>query len=314
MRALRRAGLAAALVVALLAPSALAAPAPAPEPAPALPATVKDAAGQTVTVRDTKRIVVLNGDIAEIVYALGQGGRVVGTDLSATYPAAARAKQGIGYQRTLSAEGILALRPTLVIGNTDAGPPAVLDQIKAAGVPLVHPAHRRPHHGRGDQDPQRGARARRPGPRGAAGGEHPAGHRRRAGPAQGRDATGPRWRSCICAARGCSSSAGRGSRSDTMILAAGGRDMGSELGISGTRPLTAESLVAAAPDVIVVLDAGLESVGGREGLMRLPGVAQTPAGESGRILSYDDLLFLGLGPRTGPALNDLISGLHPELR
>jgi heme transport system substrate-binding protein len=108
--------------------------------------------------------------------------------------------------------------------------------------------------------------------------------------------------------------AGKGSRSDTMILAAGARDMGSELGITGTKPLTAESLVVAAPDVIVVLDAGLESVGGREGLMRLPGVAQTPAGQSGRILSYDDLLFLGLGPRTGAALDDLISGVHPELR
>jgi hypothetical protein len=85
LRALRRIGLLAALLAALLAPPALAAP--AAERTPLLPATVKDATGERITVTDTRRVVVLNGDIAEIVFALGQGNRVVGTDLSATFPA-----------------------------------------------------------------------------------------------------------------------------------------------------------------------------------------------------------------------------------
>ena len=106
---------------------------------------------------------------------------------------------------------------------------------------------------------------------------------------------------------------GRNTRADTMIKAAGGVDAGSELGIEGFRPITAESLVAARPDVILVPTGGLQSVGGIEGLLRIPGVAQTPAGRNRRVLAYDDALLLGLGPRTGSALRQLVRGLHPEL-
>jgi iron complex transport system substrate-binding protein len=107
---------------------------------------------------------------------------------------------------------------------------------------------------------------------------------------------------------------GKDSGADAMIAAAGGIDVGTELGIEGFRQLTSEALVSARPDVILVLTAGLESVGGVEGLLRIPGVAQTPAGRERRIVHYDDLLLLGLGPRTGRALRLLIRGLHPELR
>jgi iron complex transport system substrate-binding protein len=62
-----------------------------------------------------------------------------------------------------------------------------------------------------------------------------------------------------------------------------------------------------------VLDDGLASVGGVPGLMRIPGVAQTPAGRNRRVLHYDDLLLLGLTPRTGRALRALVRGFHPEL-
>jgi iron complex transport system substrate-binding protein len=107
---------------------------------------------------------------------------------------------------------------------------------------------------------------------------------------------------------------GRDSGADALIEAAGGHDVGKGLGIQDFRPLTAESLVAAQPDVILALTAGVESVGGVDGLLKLPGVGQTPAGKNRRIVHYDDLLLLGLGPRTGRALRLLIRGLHPEVR
>jgi iron complex transport system substrate-binding protein len=107
---------------------------------------------------------------------------------------------------------------------------------------------------------------------------------------------------------------GKGSGADAMIEAAGGRDVGAETGIQGFKQLTAESLVAAQPDVLLLLTAGLQSVGGVDGLLRLPGVAQTPAGRNRRVVHFDDLLLLGLGPRTGKALRLLIRGLHPEIR
>ncbi|HQY31389.1 MAG TPA: ABC transporter substrate-binding protein, partial [Thermomicrobiales bacterium] len=106
---------------------------------------------------------------------------------------------------------------------------------------------------------------------------------------------------------------GEGSGADTLIALAGGIDGGTEAGIKGFMPITAEALVSAAPDVILVMSAGLESIGGIDGLLQIPGVAETPAGENGRIIAFDDQYLLGLGPRIGQVITDLVHGLHPEL-
>ena len=115
----------------------VAAAAPAAERAPVMPTRVRGVDGRTIVIRSAARIVSLNGDLTETIYALGLGGNLVGVDTSATFPAAAAGVTSIGYQRQLSAEGILALRPTVVIGSTLAGPAPVIAQLKAAGVPTV---------------------------------------------------------------------------------------------------------------------------------------------------------------------------------
>lgn len=305
-----------ALAVAVALPSiVLAAPSkPDLEAAPVLPARAVDAEGRTVVVRDVSRIIPLNGDIAEVLFTLGLTRNVVGVDISATYPArTVAALPTIGYQRTLSAEGILALRPTLVVGTPTAGPPAVLDQLRSAGVTvLVIPEYK------GIDAAARKLRAV-----GAATGV-PKRAERLARQVEGQiaiakkelaGATG-RPKVAFLYLRGSQVQmlGGKGTGADAMIEAAGGRDMGSEIGIDGFKPLTAEALVAEAPDVLLLLTGGLESVGGVDGLLRLPGVAQTPAGRAKRIVHYDDLLLLGLTPRTGKALRLLIRGLHPEIR
>jgi heme transport system substrate-binding protein len=289
-------------------------PRPAVEAAPQLPATVKDKDGRSVTVRSVERIVPLNGDIAEIVFALGLGDRVVGVDTSALYPPRRVASlPKIGYQRTLSAEGILSLRPTIVIGSTEAGPPTVIQQLRAAGVtvliiPEIVALNAAPRKlrllGRALGVPKRGEKLAR-----QVEGQI-ATARREASRTTGR----PRAAFLYLRGSAVQMLGGRNTRADTMITAAGGIDTGSELGIEGFRPITAESLVAARPDVIVVPSAGLASVGGIEGMLRIPGVAQTPAGRARRVLAYDDALLLGLGPRTGSALRRLVRGLHPEIR
>ena len=108
-----------------------------PEASPSLPVTVQDANGKDVTITDVSRIIPLNGDLAEVVFALGLGPNVVATDVSATYPAEAAAAPKIGYQRQLAAEGILSFSPTVVLGTTDAGPPPVIEQLRAAGLDVV---------------------------------------------------------------------------------------------------------------------------------------------------------------------------------
>ena len=105
---------------------------------------------------------------------------------------------------------------------------------------------------------------------------------------------------------------GEGSGADSLIKAAGGKDSGVDAGIKGTKPITPESLVAAKPDVLLVLTAGLSSVGGVDGLLKIPGVAQTPAGQKRKVIDMDDQYLLGFNSQVGKALMDLVNKMHPE--
>jgi iron complex transport system substrate-binding protein len=287
---------------------------PKAEASPVLPARVADKDGKTVVVRDVSRIVPLNGDLAETVFTLGLTRNVVGVDTSATYPERAVARlPKIGYQRTLSAEGILSLRPTVVVGSPTAGPPAVIEQLKTAGVPVVivpeykglnAGARKLRIVGKALGVPNRGERLAR----------QVESQIRIARREVGSTSAKPRVAFLYLRGTQVQMIGGKGSGADAMIAAAGGRDVGAEAGVEGFKPFSAEALIAARPDVLLLLTAGLQSVGGVDGLLRLPGVAQSPAGQARRIVHFDDLLLLGLGPRTGKALRLLIRGLHPELR
>jgi iron complex transport system substrate-binding protein len=103
---------------------------------------------------------------------------------------------------------------------------------------------------------------------------------------------------------------GTGSRADAMITAAGAIDAGTEAGVNGFKPITPEALATAKPDAILVLDGGFKAVGGIDGLLAVPGVAQTPAGAAKRVVSLEDQYVLGMGPRAGQALKELITKLY----
>ena len=78
-----------------------------------------------------KRVITIGGSLTEIVYALDSQALLVGSDTTSYYPEAAEELPKVGYQRTLSAEGILSLDPDLVIVTEEAGPPAVLKQLQS---------------------------------------------------------------------------------------------------------------------------------------------------------------------------------------
>lgn len=300
-------------------PAAAASPTAAPSPAvtaesrPVLPATVKDKDGKDVTVSDISRIVVLNGDLTEVVYALGLGDNVVGVDTSATYPPEAAQKPKIGYQRSLNAEGIVSLQPTVIIGSELAGPPAVIEQIRSTGVPVVlfKTVSSLDDVSRKITDV---AAALGVPNRGRLLAEQTKKDIDEALALAQRSTSKPRV--AFLYLRGSTTQVimGKGSGADVLITAAGAIDAGAEAGVTGSKPLTPEALVAAQPDVILVLTAGLQSVGGVDGLLQIPGMAQTPAGQQRRVVDFDDQYLLGLGPRAGKALMDLVKALHPELK
>lgn len=280
---------------------------------PQLPATVTDVNGNSVTIDDVSRIVPLSGDIAEIVWSLGFGANIVGVDVSAVYPPDFMGTlPKIGFERALSAEGILSLNPTVVIGKEQAGPPEVLDQIRSAGVPVVIVAEPQTL-----EAPTAKIRSVAAALGVVEAGEALATQTQTeidAATAIAATATSqPRVLFIYVRGGGTQLIGGSGSVADAMIAAAGGLDAGVEAGIQGFMPVTAEAVVAAQPDVIIAPASGIDSIGGLDAFLQIPGVAQTPAAANGRILVYDDLLLLGMTPRTGQMLTQLTRDLHPEL-
>lgn len=288
-------------------------PATSPEVAqPVLPASVQDADGAEIEITDVSRIIAMNGNVTETIFALGLGANVVATDVSAIYPPEAVALPKIGYQRQLSVEGILSFEPTLVIGTTDAGPPEAIDQLRTAGVtvlilPLTNSAD-----GSIEEIRTVGATIGLPEPANAIADNVASS----IAEAQSLSSTiEPKARVAFLYVRGEGTQllSGLDTQANAVIDAAGGTNVGAEIGIHGYQPITPEALAQAAPDVIVVLRLGLESVGGIDGLLAIPGVAQTPAGETKHIVVFDDLYLLGFGPRIGDAIYDLTLALYPDL-
>lgn len=278
---------------------------------PGLPVAYVGADGAESLVESATRIVTLSGDMTEIVFALGLGGNVVADDLSSVYPEEALSKPKIGVEFMLSAEAALAQAPTVVIGDEDARPIEAIEQIRQAGVPVVifprfvglgGPAEkiRAVAHVLGVDAVGEALAA-------GVQGEIDAVAALAAGVAER-----PRV-ALIYAASGRSTlMLGPGSVIDGLFAAVGAVDVSPAAGADGYVALSAEALVAGDPEVIVTARRGFESyLGGIEGFLGLPGVAQTAAGRERRILVYEDLLLLGLGPRTGQLLAQLFADLHP---
>lgn len=240
------------------------------------------------------RIVTLGSAITETAFALGAGDDVVGVDATSVHPDAARGRAQLGYLRQLSAEGILSLRPSLVLASAEAGPPAVIEQLRSAGVRVVvAPAGATLDGVRarirllGDVLDRREAAARLDEKL-----------RRDATALEARRTRSPRARVLCIYARGSATMlvSGRGTACDAALRLAGAENAIDTY--EGYRPLTSEGVVAARPDAIVVPTRGAESAGGVESILARPGVALTPAGRARRVVAIDDLLLLGFGPRT----------------
>jgi iron complex transport system substrate-binding protein len=256
---------------------------------------------------DGARLACVGGAVTEIACALGAGARVVAADDGSTFPPPPPGRASLGYARTLSAEGLLALLADALLAGPEAGPPAVLEQLRAAGVdvrlfdapPGVAGTCARILAIGAALDRTAEAQA-------LAGGE-----RQRVDAARLRlheGATRPRV--LLLDARGPRSlhAAGRDTPAAAMLELAGADNVLATL--DGYAPLTAESALAAAPEVLLLPARSLELAGGIDGLLADPALAGTPAGRARRVVAMDDLLLLGFGPRLGEAVEQLIALLH----
>ncbi len=259
---------------------------------------------------EAQRIVALGGPVTEIVYALGAEDQLVGVDASSIYPEAAQDLPSVGYFRQVPAEGVLSLGPTLVLASEETGPPATLDQLRSAGAEVeVIPSASSVDEAK--EKIRAVAEALGLLEKGEALIEEMERELAEARDLRADATSTPRVLFVYARGAGTMQVAGAGSSAEAMIELAGAEN--AVTGFEGYKPMTAEAVAAAAPDVILMLDRGLESIGGIDGLLAQPGVGLTPAGENRRVAQMDDLLLLGFGPRLGEAVLELTRKLHPEL-
>ena len=234
-----------------------------------------------------ERLVTLGGDVTEIVYALHAEESLVARDSTSSWPPAAQKLPDVGYLRQLNAEGILALRPQLVLASAQAQPSLVLHKVQASGVKVVN----------------------------VPGGESLSAIDNKVAviaEALGKTAAGQQLQQQIAAiptqpvakrvlfilSHGGMNTlvAGQHTAADGAIRAAGLQN--AMQGFDHYRAMSQEGVAASQADLVVISADGLKGMGGEAGLWKLPGLAQTPAGRHKQLLTIDDMALLGFGPRT----------------
>jgi len=259
-----------------------------------------------------QRWVSSGGALSEWVVVLGGERKLVGVDTTSRHPVSLTQLPSVGYQRQLAAEGILALRPDLLLGSEEMGPPPVLEQLAAAGVHIERLTARAELH-------SLQANLQRLGQ--LLGDE--AGAQRAFADYQARLQTQQQWveqaqRSqeapgvllLLGHAGGSPLAGGVDTAADWLINRAGGRNLASH---SGYKALSSEALLALDPQVVVVADRALEGDAARRALLQQnPALAGTRAAREGRLLALDPTLLVGgLGPRVPDGLAMLAAGFYP---
>jgi iron complex transport system substrate-binding protein len=257
----------------------------------------------TIPVNEQTRIVSLNGSVTEALCALGLEPYIKAVDVTSTYPESMYQLPKVGHNRNLSAELILTHKPTIVIGTKEFVKPELIEQLSGAGVPLI--TYNIEHSVESGKALIRKLADTFGMPEKATAVIEAIDHdiQQIQKPPQA-----PKVLFIYARGAGTLLAAGEGTAPHTMIRLAGGTNAAE--GFSDFKPLTAEALVKANPDVILMFDDGLTSVGGMDGLLQIQGIRETNAGKNKQVIEMEGLFLTGFGPRTGKALDFLSKKLN----
>ncbi|WP_129659781.1 heme/hemin ABC transporter substrate-binding protein [Rothia uropygialis] len=284
---------------------------------PQLPVTVKDHQGTDVTVEDASRILALDlyGTLAETVIGLGLGDHLVGRVTSSTESSLSKLPVVTENGHDLNVEKILELRPTLVLMDTTNGPTEVTEQLRSAGVKVVHFD---PDRSMGQVVPQiqKVAEALGVPDSGKRLGERVEKELDQA--IQAIKSAAPKddakkLSMAFLYVRGTGGVffiLGKGSGADDLITSLSGIDAAGDAGVNDIKPATSEALVKLNPDLILCMSKGVESTGGIDGFLARPGVGETKAGQNRRIVDMADGQILSFGPNTPAVLLSLAQAVY----
>ncbi|MEM9576550.1 MAG: ABC transporter substrate-binding protein [Pseudomonadota bacterium] len=251
-------------------------------------------------------VLSIGNAVTEIVYALGEGHRLVARDSTSNYPPEALDLPNVGYMRALSVEGVFSVEPALILATEGAGPKEVVDVLRGAGIDFVEvptgftaEAIARKIEVVGD----------------ALGVDDKAAKLAAAvqtdiaaATAQTKEDTPKRVMFLMSAAGGKLIAAGENTGADAVIRLSGG--VNAVTGYTGYKTLEDEAAAAALPDVILMMERTGQHDAAAEELFALPSLATSPAAANGALIKMDGAKILGFGPRTAEAIRELNSALY----
>jgi iron complex transport system substrate-binding protein len=262
------------------------------------------------------RYVVISPIYNEIIWALGAQDKVVGVDLSTTYPPDVKKVQTVGYHRALSAEGILSLHPTAIIHDNNIGPPQVVQQIQQLNIPMkTFTAKNDGFDGTKALIREMGAYFHK-----EARAEELCKtlDEQRAASLEKVKQYSDRPRVAVIhfgRASNVYMVVGKGGGGDgggvsQMIELAGGQMAVENKGMQ--RMESPEILAQANPDVILLTDVGYDRLGSMDQIKALPGVATSNAAKTGHIYRIEENVLNYFGPRSGENIEKVAAVIHQK--
>jgi iron complex transport system substrate-binding protein len=256
---------------------------------------------------DSSRLVSIGGSLTEIIYALGEEEKLVARDQTALYPEAATKLPDVGYMRALAPEGVLSVDPTALLVIEGSGPPEALDVLAHAGVEYQTVPEGYSHEGilvkiravgqaLGMEEQAEALATEIDGALKAA---------------EARTADIPERKRVLFVLStegGKIQASGTDTAANGIIALAGAVNAVEDY--SGYKALTEEAIIAAAPDVILMMDRGGDHAATDTELINHPAIALTEAGKNHAIIRLEGSYLLGFGPRTASAVGELVDALY----
>jgi iron complex transport system substrate-binding protein len=252
------------------------------------------------------RIITAGSAMTETVCALGDCNKIVATDRTSLYPSEVTALPSIGYRTGINAEGIIALKPTIFIVEKTYVEETVVNQIRSTGIKVIEIP--RAYDLAGTKELIRGiAKSLNKTSLGEDIIKKIEGQLAEASLIIKKTKARPKVL-CIYN-RGTSSFDVAGNQTFSNILPFVNAEPAVR-GVEGYKPLNTEALIASNPDYLLMFESGVKSLGGVEGVLKVPGVAQTTAGKKQQVIVMDGIKLLNFGPRLGEAVKELAEHLY----
>jgi iron complex transport system substrate-binding protein len=262
----------------------------------------------STNVHAQQRIITAGSVITETVCALGDCSKIIASDRTSLYPESIQQLPSIGYRTGISAEGILGLKPTLIIVEKEYVEASVLQQLSSSGITLVIVERELNFNDTkklinqiavvlGRQEEAKKLIAKNEA------------ELAEAKKMLQKAVTKPTVLAVYNRGTSTVSIAGKGTFSEILQYTNAQNAFDN---IEGYKPLSTEALIAANPDYLVLTSTGFESIGGMDGVLKISGVAQTTAGKKKQIVVLNSLKLTNFGPRFGETVKELVGLLHPE--